>query len=607
MKMFIVNIISASAVRKFLFINALNRFKGIQINPSCFPKLGRANVSIDYSDWDNLPHRLRGYTVLHTDDLSVAVSMYTTYLGDINNEATHYSIEEADADTHRWFMTWGASDFTARLLGDFKEHLNSWERREVIDRITASMSERTYKMCTGRNLNDPRATWKNRGYRYGSGFAIDRQFCLSMGKLIAESIKEDEDVFSASFMEDYSTESGLHHRIAQAAFGVLSNKGISLEIEQQHCDHWDYSANTTEVNIGRGRYRSYCQHCAEDSDIVVETNDTGILMLREQAYWHDSSEEYYEHEQYDEQYDEDSDSDDDRDSDTSSLMGYSTNVLDVLDKDASFTSSAFGEFHMGIEVELVTSGSVSGAVADLRTQLGEDYIICKSDGSLPSGGVEVVTAPRGLHDHIARFKAWVIDSNYRAWNTNKCGMHVHIDSRAFTRLTLGKFIMFINDEKNAEFVRKIAGRHPHIDEQARTYCAAEGQYAMENPSKALKGKSTNRYYMVNTTCLRSPEANRLGVRHVGERNFNTIELRVFRASLKKERLLAQIEFTHAVIMFCRVASMRDLNGASFLKWLKSTDNRYPHLSDWYGIRRRVGAKNAAPSESTCVDNLNVSS
>jgi hypothetical protein len=117
----------------------------------------------------------------------------------------------------------------------------------------------------------------------------------------------------------------------------------------------------------------------------------------------------------------------------------------------------------------------------------------------------------------------------------------------------------------------------------------------------LKGKSGNRYYMVNTTCLRRPEADRLGVRYVGERNFNTIELRIFRATLKQERLLAQIEFTHAVVMFCRVASMRDLDGVSFIKWLKTIDNRYPHLSDWYGIRRRVGAKNAAHAKSLCVD------
>jgi hypothetical protein len=83
--------------------------------------------------------------------------------------------------------------------------------------------------------------------------------------------------------------------------------------------------------------------------------------------------------------------------------------------------------------------------------------------------------------------------------------------------------------------------------------------------------------------------------------YNTVELRIYRASLKKERLLAQLEFTHAAVMFCRVASMRDLDGVSFLKWLKTTDNRYPHLADWYGVRRRPTAKNAEPTEIKCED------
>jgi hypothetical protein len=47
--------------------------------------------------------------------------------------------------------------------------------------------------------------------------------------------------------------------------------------------------------------------------------------------------------------------------------------------------------------------------------------------------------------------------------------------------------------------------------------------------------------------------------------------------------------------------MRDLDGVSFLKWLKTTDNRYPHLADWYGVRRRPTAKGAEPAEVKCED------
>jgi hypothetical protein len=282
-------------------------------------------------------------------------------------------------------------------------------------------------------------------------------------------------------------------------------------------------------------------------------------------------------------------------------MSYSTNALDHVQKDHTITSAPFGNFLLGVEFEMVTSGEVNAAVEDVRDQLGADYCICKSDGSLPDGGLEIVTAPRGLDEHIANFKGWVVHSEYSAWKNGRCGMHVHIDSRAFTSLTLGKFIMLMNAESNAEFIRKIAGRHPLMDSQARSYCRTETQSELTNPSKALKGKSGDRYTIVNIANLKRAEATRLGVPLYDQGRYNTVELRIFRASLKKERLLAQIEFTHAAVMFCRVASMRDLDGVSFLKWLKTTDNRYPHLADWYGVRRRPTAKGAEPAEVKCED------
>jgi hypothetical protein len=181
-------------------------------------------------------------------------------------------------------------------------------------------------------------------------------------------------------------------------------------------------------------------------------------------------------------------------------------------------------------------------------------------------------------------------------------MHIHIDSHAFTQMTLGKFIMFINDRNNMEFIRKIAGRHPERDDQARTYAAAESQDVLINPSKAVKGKSYERYRMVNLQNLSVRESNRLGFgNRFDEGRYDTVEVRIFRASLKKERLLAQIEFTHAAVMFCRVASWRELNQTTFLKWLKgSAAGLYPHLADWYGVRRRVPVCNEG-KQAVCED------
>lgn len=596
MKLYLISFVPSDtnnhSTRTLFFVHALGKFRGIELYGSCIEKIGDANAEIHYQDWDHVYSSFR--SVDSGFQLTEAVEYFRNRLAISRSCEMTADIQEVTGDKRKWFLTTGMSEIVCRCLGGVVGSLPYGDdhfKRERLDKLVDQMRARVGRRPT------PFAKWKGQQYQNPNTYSYYKTKARHIGEAIAESIREGCDKFSEEFMPDYDPHSSLFQRFAQAAFNVLSEKRIHLDIAEQHCDHWDYPHNTSEVNIGRGRYRSYCQCCVEDNDVVVETYDTGILMLRDEAHYCDNNEEWYEHEPED-QYDDDNE---ESEQDANHLMSYSTNVLDLLSKDESFETSAFGEFHMGVELELATNGSVSEAVLDLRNQLGEDYIICKSDGSLPHGGIEIVTAPRGLVDHIARFKAWEVSSEYRAWNTGKCGMHVHIDSRAFTRMTLGKFIVFINAEKNAEFIRKIAGRHPHIDTQAQSYCAAEGQQVLDNPSKALKGKSTNRYYMVNTTCLRRAEAERLGVQCVGERTFNTIELRIFRASLKKERLLAQIEFTHAAIMFCRIASMRDLDGVSFLKWLKATDNRYPHLSDWYGIRRRAGAKNSAPAEITCTD------
>jgi hypothetical protein len=385
---------------------------------------------------------------------------------------------------------------------------------------------------------------------------------------------------------------------------ALSDAGVSTRLEQTDCDHVVHSHDCVDVRDG-GRMRSWCESCRDDRAVWVE--DREEHWASDDAIWSEREEAYYSYDRDEELAENDYDEDDEEErEEPNHLMGYMTLVTDYVPKDTSFTPSPFGDFLMGVELEMVTAGSMREAIEIVRGSLGENYCVCKSDGSLPRGGLEVVTAPRKLDEHIKRFNGWFtkgISSNFSAWDNESCGMHIHIDSRAFTQMTLGKFLMLINSSTNVDFIRRIAGRHPTVDKQARDYCAAEEQDILDNPKHAVKGKSTRRYRMVNTTCLKRTEAERLGVEYVGERHFNTIELRIFRASLKRERILAQIEFAHAAVMFCRVASYRDLDYSSFIKWLRTTNNTYPNLADWYGVRRRATAKNAAPAELACVDRV----
>jgi hypothetical protein len=345
------------------------------------------------------------------------------------------------------------------------------------------------------------------------------------------------------------------------------------------CGHISRTDDITDVHRSSRLFSTMCIDCRGNDAVYCE--DADEYYLETHAYRHSDGEWYSYEEERDEEEDEET-------AHNGHSMSYSADVLRYASADGSIRSSKYGDFTMGIELEMAPGrASRYDAIEDVRSQLGHDYCIIKDDGSISGvNGFEVVTAPRGLKEHITRFKAWDVNKSYRAWDVEKCGTHVHIDSRAFTELTLGKFLMFINSNNNADFIRNIAGRHPLKDSQAREYCANEEQGILHNPKQAILGKTAQRYYMVNLNNLAYDESQRLGFKRTyTEGKYNTIELRIFRATLKKERLLAQIEFTHACVHFCRSASFRELNGTEFVSWLKTTNNTYPHLSDWYGTRR----------------------
>ena len=473
-----------------------------------------------------------------------------------------------------------------------------YERNRIGDRVNAVIESYVSKQ-TGSSVAtiEPHARFKSGYYYTSTTFLTVRNAFKEFGHLLAHAAAgcgiSDNYAIREAFLEldnRYHDFTGHIESAYDACNRIVSDFGIV------HCDcgHYEGEDNTHDV-----RNDTWCDSCFEDDAVYVE--DVDEYWPRDDAYYSESRDAYYSYDR-----DEEDDSDDDDDDRNQPIMSYSTNILNVLDVNSGIKSSHFGEFTMGIELEMSSGDSPSEPSAEsVRSRLGSEYCIIKHDGSLPHNGFEIVTMPHGLATHIEKFKAWEIDPAYRAWNTGKCGMHVHIDSRGFTQMTLGKFLMFINSAANMDFIRKIAGRHPMVDDQARSYCAAEHQSILSNPKQAVKGKSGERYRMVNLCNLGYHEAKRLGLSLDNSYNgkYNTVELRIFRASLKKERLLAQIEFTHASVMFCRVASWRDLNGTSFIKWLKSVAGQYPALVKWYGVRAVHTSTPTviAPAEVTCTD------
>ena len=346
------------------------------------------------------------------------------------------------------------------------------------------------------------------------------------------------------------------------------------------CGHVEYSAEAMTERINDS---TYCRRCGEEDLVYVtecRSSEVGWYRRDDVYYWESDGEYHLEPEPEPE--------DEDEDEDHPILYGWGASAA-YLAHDRTFAPSPYGDFTMGIELEVETSGYDRGdALEDCDRQFNDAsrYAMFKRDGSLDDAkGFEIVTAARRLADHIKAFKNWEPYDGLRSWSAGCCGMHVHIDSRAFTALTLGKFLQFYNDPANKQFIRSIAGRHPDVDSQAMDY-AARLDCENPNPSRVKKGAGKSRYRIVNLTNISEREQQRLGVEadYSAKGSYSTVEVRIFRGSLKKERLLAQIEFAHASVIFCRVAGMHELNGPSFITWLGTVAGQYKALARWFGVR-----------------------
>lgn len=360
---------------------------------------------------------------------------------------------------------------------------------------------------------------------------------------------------------------------------------LGEEITHAECGHFERADGTHDTSDGL-----VCDDCFDEDYVFCEDDEE--YHLRGDVYEHsDGCYRTYEEEEEEEEDEWDDDN-------IPGVRGYGANVLDYVSWASQFKVTPYGDLLMGIELEVVPDGDVPEAARHTAHTLCRDFAILKHDGSLDSGGFEICTAPRLLTEHIAQFKAWEPYDTLRAWDAGCCGLHVHLSSKAFTQASLGKFIEFINSDANAPLIKSIAGRHPSTDSQAENYCQQD-RLVIGNPKKTLEGKSRNRYRMVNTTNLDYREVKRLGLLRTHddpEGHINTVELRIFRASLKKARLLAQIEFAHAAVMFCRWSSMRELDALHFKMWLRDAAGLYPNLAKWFGVRANTKEAVAIPQE-----------
>ena len=240
----------------------------------------------------------------------------------------------------------------------------------------------------------------------------------------------------------------------------------------------------------------------------------------------------------------------------------------------------------GIEIE-VENGSRMGqehksnAAEYAQSHLEPiDLAYLKNDGSL-SDGFEIVTHPM-THEFYMNEATELWDTleylrstmKMRSWGTSTCGLHIHISRTGFkSGAHMHRFLNLVYS--NEEFYSTLAGRESSrwakFDDvqQAKPDGVDENGYRTYKSyrsyrDKIERGRNTDRYSAVNT------------------QNLHTLEMRIFRGSIKSTTVRSAISLAHASVEYTRDLTVQDivggaLNSTRFMEYIDAHAEMYPDL------------------------------
>lgn len=227
-------------------------------------------------------------------------------------------------------------------------------------------------------------------------------------------------------------------------------------------------------------------------------------------------------------------------------------------------------FGFELEVEAVHE-TISAGVDIVRKYADDNLLYLKSDGSL-SDGFEIVTHPM-THDWAMEKFPWEMierlrKAGYRSWDTDTCGLHVHASRTSFVdRSHLWKWTYLIN--KNSDECIKLAGRHSHYAQF----------YGVKPTSDIVLRKSMprERYVAIN-----------LHPRH-------TVEVRIFKGSLRIPRVKTALDFMQSSIEFANKLTIKEASSGK--TWDMFKDYVGEHSSRFENLYLRLNADKLTDSLS----------
>ena len=230
-----------------------------------------------------------------------------------------------------------------------------------------------------------------------------------------------------------------------------------------------------------------------------------------------------------------------------------------------------GTMFFGVELELDKGGEDDDKASEILSCTDSDHLYIKHDGSLDDG-MELVSHPMTLeyHQNSMPWKDIVetaVDLGYRSHQTGTCGLHVHVNRKAFgcdrsEQDEVISRILYIVERFWQEMLRFSRRTEYQINRWAARYGMKDNpKQVMDNAKKGDKG----RYACINLC------------------NYNTIEFRIFRGTLKYNTLIATLQMVEHICQTAMELTDEEITSLSWPEFV--ADIEYEELIQYLKERR----------------------
>jgi formylmethanofuran dehydrogenase subunit E len=227
---------------------------------------------------------------------------------------------------------------------------------------------------------------------------------------------------------------------------------------------------------------------------------------------------------------------------------------------------------LGVELE-VDGGGENNDNAQEIVNIMDDFIYIKYDGSLDDG-FEIVSHPATLEYH--RKEAYwdealqeLLRMGYKSHDAETCGLHVHLSRRAFGSSETEQDsnimkLLYIFEKFWPQFVKFSRRTEAQLNRWA-------ARYGLTDPLDELldTAKYAGRYHAINL------------------QPYNTIEIRLFRGTLKYNTFIATLEFCQYLYDTVINSSIEELQQMTWRDFIKAIPEDYQELLIYLEERKLI--------------------